>query len=352
MAVSAADINSRFEEETPVAQGAEAGAAAGQPSAEEQKLLDDAAKVTADAGKAGGAQLPDDVAKELEELRRYKQENSSKPPEDTPEQKAEKDKQYQADLHKFAFDKGLYAPEDLGKLENLKNKQDNDLVYDNFKDNFKTINKDATDEEIKEAYEAHYHINSENEHLKKLGESRIQQEASNYRTPVQSKFDSAKTQFDTQRNIDAKVPEFDGFLDKVIKAHSPENWAVFKTKDGDEEIPVNFQLTEADRKAAYDAIRNSDNFGIFLREKDPKNVEEFIQKQVEAHYRLTHNDKINKAIFDGGVSLGTKKGSTTGADNSFAVNQNKGATQQADISAMEELSKSDDRMRDHRQNYG
>ena len=155
MSATAQEINSRFEEtastDTGQQQGADAGAGAadtqsqGVASAEEQKLLDDAAKATADAGKSGGAQLPEDVAKELEELRQYKQQNPIKA-EETPEQKVEREKQYQTDLHKFSLEKGLYSAEDLGKMEALKSQADNDVVYSNFKENFKTINPNATDE--------------------------------------------------------------------------------------------------------------------------------------------------------------------------------------------------------------
>ena len=348
--VTAQDINSRFEETALAvteqaqteAEGAKTDTAA---SAEEKKLLDDTTQTAADAGKTGGASLPEDVAKELEELRAYKKQYSQQA-EETPEQKAEREKQYQTQLHTFAFEKGLYNAEDLGKLESLKSQADTDIVYSNFKENFKTINPAATEEEMKDAFNSHYHVDSENEHLKKLGENRLAAEAANYRTPFQSKFDSAQKEFEIQRGIDAKVPEFDNFLKKVIKDHSPENWAVFKAKDGEEEIPVNFQLSETDREAAYKQLRQSDNFALFL--KDPKQAEELLQKQAEAIHRLTHNDKINKAIFDSGVSRGTKKGSTTGAENAFPINSQKGATQQADTTAMEELQKSDDVMRSRR----
>lgn len=351
MSGTAQDINSRFEE-TPAAdqqqqQAADTSNQSQQAAAspEEQKLLDDAAKATADAGKSGGAQLPEDVAKELEELRRYKEQNPVKV-EETAEQKAEREKQFQTQLHQFAFEKGLYNAEDLGKLEALKNQADQDVVYSNFKENFKAINPNASDEDIKEAFDSHYHINSENEHLKKLGESRLQNEAKSYRNPYESKFETAKKEFEIQRNIDAKVPDFDKFLQKVVKDYSPDQWTVFKTKDGDEEIPVNYQLTEEDRKAALESLRNSNNFGLFL--KDPQQATEFLQKQLEVHHRMAHNDKINKIIFDSGVSRGTKKGSTTGAENPFPLASQKNAANSTDTSDMAELAKSDDVMRDRR----
>ncbi len=359
MAAPAADINAHFEQVEKEQQAAAGAASSGTDTDDkgatdktaEEKLLDDTGKTASDAGKTGGSQIPDDIAKELEELRRYKQENSQKQPDETSEQKAEREKQYNANLHKFAFDKGHYSPDDLGKIESLKNQADTDIVFGNFKENFKTINPNATDTEIKEAFDATYHTASDNEHLKKLGESRIQQEANNYRNPYNSKLETAKKEFDTQLAINSKVPEFEGFLQKVIKDHSPENWAVFKTKDGEEEIPVNFQLTEADRKKAFDVLRKSDNFELFLS-GDPAKAGEYVQKQLEAYYRLEHNDKINKTIYDMGVSRGTKKGSTTGADNPFPVASDKNKTQQSATDALKELEESEMKMREHRRTHG
>lgn len=359
MAAPAADINAHFEQIEKDQQAAAGAASSGTDAGDkgagdktaEEKLLDDTGKAATDAGKTGGSQIPDDVAKELEELRRYKQENPLKQPDETAEQKAEREKQYSANLHKFAFDKGIYSPDDLGKIESLKTQADTDIVFNGFKENFKGINPAATDEEIKEAFDAHYHTNSDNEHLKKLGESRIQQEANNYRNPYNSKLETAKKEFDTQLAINSKVPEFEGFLQKVIKDHSPENWSVFKTKDGEEEVPVNFQLTEADRKKAFDVLRKSDNFELFLG-GDPAKAEEYVQKQLEAYYRLEHNDKINKTIFDMGVSRGTKKGSTTGAENAFPIASEKNKTQQSASDTLKELEESDTRLREHRRTHG
>ena len=76
--------------------------------------------------------IPEDIQKELAELRAFKQAIAEKEPEKTPEQVAKEAEIEKANFRKYAIEKDLLKDDDFSKFDTVSKKAEHDLVFEKF----------------------------------------------------------------------------------------------------------------------------------------------------------------------------------------------------------------------------
>lgn len=273
-----------------------------------------------------------DLFKELgvESLDALKEKLKPKP-EDKPESPEEKEKResiYQASIQKYAVENGEMKLEDFSKLESLKGKEDQNLVFENWLSGWKEENPDVdpaeADRLAKEEFESEYKLNSENEKAKARGIAKIAKEAKEIRGPLEKAYKSAKENYDEVREGEAIFPEFNKKVTGFIKEHVPEKYTVFKVKDGEEEVPIDVDLTPAERVEILNSVgesilRNKANYDLY-KKGDFKALQDLAKEKTESLISNKYRDTAAQKIAIEFLSRGTKKGSTTGSKNPFPLN--------------------------------
>jgi hypothetical protein len=255
--------------------------------------------------------------------------------EPTPEEKEKADALYKADIQRFAVEKGEMKLEDFTKLENLKNKADKDLVFDNWLEVWKEENEDNEDLEYldqderlakaKADFDKEYKLDSKNEKVKARGESKLAKEAKEIRQPLESSYNKVKESFDTELNIRKAYPEFDKTVKSFVKESIPDKYDFYKGKDEDEEIPIEIELSKENKveieTIVSKIISNPDNFYKF--NKDGKEALKSIVKTetdrfIAEKYREEGLSKMAEKFLQRGAAKAKQ-----GATNSFAIKQDK-----------------------------
>ncbi len=304
--------------------------------------------------------LPEDVKQqlaELEELRAFKKAIVEKEPEKTPEQLAKETQIEKANLRKFAIENDLMTDDDFNQFEAYKTKANRDLVFEKFykeriEDN-EALGDDKLEGEeleaaIKEDFEQEYKLNSTNEKTKARGEVRLEKEANELRNPYESKYKTAQERYNEEREMRAKYPPFDNFVEQQIKELTPDKLPLFSTKDDEEDIAIDVELTAADREAIGKTFKNPKNFARFMKSGD--NLEELknvLQKKINGYIREHKFDEVGKKIFTTAKGIGIRKGSNIGAEQPFALTQS--TKQVAPVISLEESNR---RMAEIREKYG
>lgn len=264
----------------------------------------------------------------------------------TPEQKEKAKELYEANLQSFAVEKDLMKLEEFDQLKTLKSKQDADLVWEKYLNDWKEENPDVTEDVEKLAkaeFEKDYKLNSTNEKVKQRGIDRLAKEAGEIRNPLESSYNNAKEEYDADVELRSNFPKFVQGVEKIAGELVPENIEWFRGKDGEEEVPVEIPLPEADRKEILDKVvkrlQTPDSYQLFRAGK----LDELKERVTDyADYLITKKTKEigNGRIAEIFLGRGMEKGSKTGATNSFAVNQTKpGATEQDTLSKTEKETK-------------
>lgn len=264
------------------------------------------------------------------------------------EEKEKSEALMEAEFQKFAVEKDIMKLDDFSQLKTLKSRQDAELVFEKYLEDWKEENSDIkpTDElseadilkMAKEDFEKEFRLNSDKESVKKKGLERLSKAAAEIRNPLQSKYEEAKGQFDLASDVKANFPKFAKSTEKIADDLVPSKVEWFKTKDGDEEIPVEIELSAEERKEITDKIvkriQNPDNFSLF---KDGKldTIIEGVSEYAEYLINKKTKDIGNAKIAELFTSRGVKKGSTTGAVNSFATTQGGNANQHQKLSEAE-----------------
>lgn len=245
--------------------------------------------------------------------------------EEGPEEKERKKNIYEANLQSYAVEQGVMKLEDFQKINTIKGKEDKDLVFDEFAAGYKEDNAAATDQEIKEAFDLKYDLQSENPALKKWAEKQITKQAKLIREPLESSLNTAKKNYDEELGIRSTYPEYSKKIIGLVDEAIPTKVNVFKDKVGDEEIPVDVELTAEDRKEiAAEVLKEINNQSTFsaYKKNDEAGIKKLIGEKVEAKLWSTkYREKSLKKIADTFLRTGGKNGSTTGAENSFAAKQ-------------------------------
>ena len=230
----------------------------------------------------------------------------------SPEEKEKEAKVYQANLLSFAAEKGIMNPEDYVKFENVKAKADHDLVYEGFASELKEDEPDLTEEEIKEKFENRYPVNSDNPKIKARAEARLKKEAAEYRKPLESSFNKAKTEFDEDRDFRNTFPDYDKTIRGFITENIPAKYEAYKAKDGDEEIAVEVDLSEDEKKEITEnvakRIQTTDTFSQY-KKGEIEALKKLTQQVTAAFVREKKREEANAKIAATYLKRGFDKGS-------------------------------------------
>ena len=255
-----------------------------------------------------------------------------KPKEDkveSPEEKEKRENLYRVEMQKYAVEQGLMKPDEFTKLETLKQKDDRTAVYEDWFAGWKAENPDVSAEDVearaKEDFEDEYHLNSTNEKTKARGLKRIEKEAKEIRSPLESSYTKVKTEFDEDRSIKNDLPDFNKKLAGFIQENIPAKVKLFETKDGEETVPVEMDLTDDQRKAIYakvdKKIRSASTFQLY-KKGDLKQLADIAKREAEAEIwneqRQAGLQKIAETFLKRGDEKGYKRGSV-GAKNPFPL---------------------------------
>lgn len=274
-----------------------------------------------------------DLLKELgmESLDALKERLKPKDPDrvESPEEKEKRENLYRVEMQKYAVENGLMKPDEFVKLENLKAKDDRSLVYENWLPTWKAENPDVEAVDIearaKEDFEAEYHLNSTNEKTKARGLSKIEKEAKEMRSPLESSYTRVKTEFDEDRSIKNDLPDYNKKMASFIQDNIPAKIKLFETKDGEDTVPVEIELTADQRKDIYKAvdkkIRGSDTFKLY-KKGDLTQLAAIAKREAESEIWATQREeglkKIAETFLKRGDEKGYKRGSV-GAKNPFPL---------------------------------
>lgn len=272
--------------------------------------------------------ISEDEAKEYgfdspEALKQFlKKQKESNVPDEEKQKQQELDN---ANFRKFAIENGLAKEADFKSYQTLSEKQDYDLVFENYLQEFKEDNPDITDPAelaaaAKTDFEKSRKLDSENPKVKEKALAKIQKEATELRSPVDSVIKTAKERYAEEKDIRAKLPEFEKLVHNKVKQHTPDKTIIYKYKDGEEEIPIEIDLTEADRKQMAKIFANKDNYNEYSK-GNTKELESDLDEQMQMWVKAHKADDIIKKAFEEGIKTGQKKGSNVGATNPFPIVQ-------------------------------
>jgi len=270
----------------------------------------------------------------------------AKEPAKTPEQIQKEQEVYNSGLVDFAVKNDLLKLDDVVTLESMKKKSDEDLVFDQFAKDIKDeiledpeITDDSTEEEIlgkiKDAFEKEYPLNSQNEKVKQRAEAKLAKAAKEIREPFERSFTNAKSRYDDEISVRNEYPKYQSAMQKLITDTVPGKIDFFSDKDGDQDILADIPLSDDDKKNIMDQLREKivNNPETFILHKSGKvdQIRQNIKDQLDLIIYRNYAETGKKKIAETYMSLGIKKGSDTGASNSFATNQAKqtAAAQQA-----------------------
>jgi hypothetical protein len=248
---------------------------------------------------------------------------------ESPEEKEKRENLYKVELQKYAVENGLMKPDDFIKLETLKAKDDQALVYENWLSDWKEENPDVdpedADRQAREDFESEYKINSTNEKTKARGMAKIAKEAGEMRKPLESAFTGAKKDFDSDLAVKNDMPDFGKKVSGFIQESIPAKVKILDGKDGDDIVPIEIDLTDDQRKEIYNKVQqkimNSSTYQLY-KKGDMKQVQELAKREAESIIWNDHRDaglnKIAETFLKRGDEKGYKRGKV-GAENPFPL---------------------------------
>jgi len=290
--------------------------------------------------------IPEDIQRELAELRAYKESIVSKEPEKTPEQVAKEAELEKVNFRKYAVEKDLMKDDDFSRFDTISKKAERDLVFERFANEQKEDNPEITDDELKDAFEFEYKLNSENEKTRARGLARLQKEAAEIKNPLESTYKSAKTQYDEDRAIEKQVAPYKKFIDDLIKENTPDKLSFFKTKDGDEEISVEVELSKEDREELAKTFINPKTFRSYLDSNGKLDeIKPALAKKINGFLKQKYFETALSKSFETGHGRGVLKGSNVGANQPFAIIKGGGQSQENIKNADQEIAESQAKVR-------
>lgn len=231
--------------------------------------------------------------------------------QDTPEEKAAKEEQYTANLLNFATKEKLFNATDFATLQNLKQTPDNDLALNVFSEQYKEINKDrqvdgvaspVTDDEIKEAFNLQYHINSEDSALKSIGEKQIKNIADGKRGDLEAKFNDAKLTYDDFAYREKNSAPFISFINKTVTGSIPAQLEF----EGKNDTKIVYNIKDVDVKELEKIFVNDKAFDDYLANGESQSAKDYIAKTVEVYLWNKNKDAILKTVRDTSYDAGQK----------------------------------------------
>ncbi len=290
--------------------------------------------------------IPEDIQRELAELRAYKESIVSREPEKTPEQVAKEAELEKVNFRKYAVEKDLMKDDDFSRFDTVSKKAERDLVFERFTNEQKEDNPEITEEELKEAFEYEYKLNSENEKTRARGLARLQKEAAEIKNPLESTYKTAKSQYDEDRAIEKQVAPYKKFIDDLIKENTPDKLSFFKTKDGDDEISVEVELSKEDRDELAKTFINPKTFRSYLDSNGKLDeIKPALAKKINGFLKQKYFETALSKSFETGHGRGVLKGSSVGANQPFAIIKGGGQSQENIKNADQEIAESQAKVR-------
>lgn len=270
--------------------------------------------ITLEQMKQWGFDSPEQLQKHFDEVKK----NNI-----TEEEKIKQAQLDDAEFRKYAIANDLMKAEDFKTYETLAQKQAADLVFEKHLKEFKEDNPEITDEKeladlAKADFNSTYKLDSDSEKVKARGLAKIEKEAKELKAPVESTFTTAKEKYETFKDINTKYPAFQQKLEEKVKQHTPDKAVVFKAKDGESEINIEIELTDADRKAIAKDFSNPKTFHEFntLPKED---FDAKMDKKIQSWVNSNKVEDIKTKTLEAGINIGKAKGSNVGAGNPFPL---------------------------------
>lgn len=243
-------------------------------------------------------------------------------------QKPEEEKKKQAELdeidfRKYAVEKDLAKVEDFETYGKLTAKEAKDLVWEKHLQEFKEDNPEIEDEAellsaAKDDFNKTYKLEGFSEKQKERGLAKLSKEAKELISPIESKITKAKEDYSNYKHAVKTYPDFEKTVLAKVKETTPEKLLAYKFKDGEEEIAVEIDLTEEDRKNMAKSFSSNKTFYKFNNEPKDKFEKELVDK-MQSWLWVNKKAEITKALVEQGINVGRKKGSDIGAENPFPV---------------------------------
>lgn len=239
---------------------------------------------------------------------------------ESPEEKERRENLYKVEMQKYAVENGLMKPDEFVKLEGLKAKDNQALVYENWLSGWKEENPDVDPSDVearsKEDFNSEYHLDSDNEKKKSRGLAKIEREAKEIRNPLESSYTKVKTDFDEDREINRNLPDYNKKLAGFIQENIPEKVKVFEHKVGEETIPVEIELTAEERRAIYEKVdkklRNSSTYQLYTK-NDLTQLADIAKREAEAEIWAVNRERSMKEIAEKFLKKGDESGYKRGA---------------------------------------
>ena len=247
-------------------------------------------------------------------------------------------------FRKFSIENDLLKEDDFMSHQSLSAKADRDLVFEKWVNEYKEDNPDlANDPELMNKataeFNREYKLDSESDKVKQRGLDKLSKEAKELRAPVSQKFESAKNQFELAKTVHTEYPKFESLVESKVRQHTPDKKGAYTVNDGEEEVVVDIEITEDDRKAMAKAFATHKNFYKFKEGKEE--FEKSIDQKMEVWVELNKKEVIKQKIFETALNLGRAKGSNIGAYNPFPlVDKANNRSQQADKTEEEKIRQS------------
>lgn len=295
-------------------------------------------------------QSVDDVAALKAELEALKKQLEQKTPqaELTPEEKAKQQELEEAELIRYAVKEGKMKLEDFDKYKAVQKAADRDLVFEDWKSEFKEDNPDIDEEDFedaaKRAFEEEMKLNSDNEKVKARAEAKLAKRAEELRNPHKTAYEKTKKDYDEERDLRQTFPNFTKKIEDFSKEFIPEKYEFFKTKDGNEDVLVDLDITETDKKEIADTVsKEMQTPEIYTLYKQGKleEIRDIAKKKADDLVFAKSKEQGLKKIAEVFETRGKQK-AAIGAKNSFAINQSRSSNsdKQVGMSAREEVLRS------------
>lgn len=238
----------------------------------------------------------------------------------TPEQQKRQDDLHRASVQEFSVRELGMAPEDFTRLDQVRSRNDQEIVYDHFRDAWMAKNKDNAlftgkdlENEAKYEFDALFHLNSENQRMKALGEESLAATAAQIREQNENKWKTAETEYQNFTQLKNQVSQFRAGIRSVIGQNLPKELSWDIAEGG----KVTFQLDKLDKKGLEKYLSRDSNFDVFLK----GNKQEFgtlMENKIKEYIAINHYDDMVKTAIRTSHDAGVKK-ATVGAKAPFTT---------------------------------
>jgi len=246
----------------------------------------------------------------------------------------------EANMMRFAAERDLIT-DDLKNYKSLQAKTDRDLVYEGYLSEWKEENPDITDEteiavSAKKDFEHAYKLDSENAKAKTKGEAKLAKEASEIRKPSTEAWKTVNQSFSEATQTFEKNKQFKSIVKDITTKAIPDKLTL-KLKDGETELPLDVAVEKEIRDEVEKMFGGEKGFVKYLvHEGTPEEFSKILQSKIDAFVESKANKAAVQKAFELGIGIGTKKGSTVGAENLFGLNQGNGGQAPGKVLTMEQ----------------